>query len=285
MKKPIGIFDSGIGGLTVVKQLMRLLPTEQLIYFGDTARIPYGTKSKRLIEQYALEDANFLLQYDIKALVVACNTASSLAMDVLLEHLDIPVVGVVIPGAQTAVELTRNKKIGVIGTIATINSNSYTNEIRKRLNNAQVFAQSCPLLVPLVEEGWLDDDVTIRTLKKYLPDMISEKVDTLILGCTHYPLLENTIQKLMGKYVKLIDSGRETAKAVKQKLLETNLLNESDKMGLDKFLVSDIPMKFEEIGSRFLGKKLENVERVDFERFLMQLGSDTFADISSKVEV
>ena len=285
MEKPIGIFDSGIGGLTVVKQLMHMLPNEQLIYFGDTARIPYGTKSKRLIERYAMEDAYFLLQYDIKALVVACNTASSLAMDVLLQNLDIPVVGVVIPGAQAAVDLSRNNKIGVVGTMATINSNSYTSEIHKRSQDVTVLGQPCPLLVPLVEEGWLDDNVTVMTLKKYLSDMMREKVDTLILGCTHYPLLENTIQKIVGNTVKLIDSGKETAKAVKQLLIDTNLLNQSGKIGLDKFYVSDIPMKFEEIGSRFLGKKLDNVERVDFERFLMQLKSDVFANISSKVEV
>lgn len=285
MKKPIGIFDSGIGGLTVVKQLMSLLPDEQLIYFGDTARIPYGTKSKRLIEQYAIEDARFLLQYDIKALVVACNTASSLAMDVLLDYLDIPVIGVVIPGAEAAVDLTCNNKIGVIGTIATINSNSYTVQIQKQLAEAKVYAQACPLLVPLVEEGWLDDDVTIMTLNKYLPEMISEQVDTLILGCTHYPLLEKTIQKIMGDQVKLIDSGRETAKVVKQVLIATNLLNRSEKFGSDKFFVSDIPMKFEEIGSRFLGKTLDNVERVDFERFLVKLDSDKVNNIRSKVEV
>ena len=285
MKKPIGIFDSGIGGLTVVKQLMHLLPDEQLIYFGDTARIPYGSKSKRLIEQYALEDANFLLQYDVKALIVACNTASSLAMDVLLEHLQIPVVGVVIPGAQAAVELTQNNKIGVIGTIATINSNSYAVQSHNRQNDARVFAQSCPLLVPLVEEGWLEDDITIMVLKKYLAEMINESVDTLILGCTHYPLLEKTIQNIMGNNVSLIDSGRETAKAVKQVLIETGLLNRSGKFGQDKFFVSDIPMKFEEIGSRFLGKKLDNVERIDFERFLMQAGQKAVTNISEKVEV
>jgi glutamate racemase len=285
MKKPIGIFDSGIGGLTVVKQLMQLLPNEQLIYFGDTARIPYGTKSKRLIEQYAKEDARFLLQYDIKALVVACNTASSLAMDVLLNYLDIPVIGVVIPGAEAAVELTRNNKIGVIGTIATINSNSYTLQIKKRFAEAKVYGQACPLLVPLVEEGWLEDDVTIMTLKKYLPEMITEKIDTLILGCTHYPLLENTIQKIMGEHVRLIDSGKETAKAVKKVLIETSLLNQSEKSGPDKFFVSDIPMKFEEIGSRFLGKTLDNVERVDFERFLVKLEPDRVANLHSKVEV
>ena len=285
MKKPIGIFDSGIGGLTVVKQLMELLPNEQLIYFGDTARIPYGTKSKKLIEQYAIEDARFLLQYDIKILVVACNTASSLAMDVLLDYLEIPVIGVVIPGAEAAVELTRNKKIGVIGTIATINSNSYTIQIHKHLKEAKIYAQPCPLLVPLVEEGWLNDEVTIMTLKRYLPEMISGKVDTLILGCTHYPLLGKTIQKIMGNHVKLIDSGKETAKAVKRILIENNLLNQSDKIGPDKFFVSDIPMKFEEIGSRFLGKKLHNVERVDFERFLVKIDPVTVSNITSKVEV
>ncbi|HES58928.1 MAG TPA: glutamate racemase [Caldithrix sp.] len=285
MKKPIGIFDSGIGGLTVVEQLMHLLPNEQLIYFGDTARIPYGTKSKRLIERYAVEDAKFLLQYDIKALVVACNTASSLAMDVLLNSLDVPVIGVVIPGAEAAVKLTCNNKIGVIGTIATINSKSYTLQIQKRLSEAQVFGQACPLLVPLVEEGWLDDEVTILTLKKYLPEMIKEQVDTLILGCTHYPLLEKTIQKIMGDHVRLIDSGKETAKAVKQVLIENNLINRSDKPGPDKFFVSDIPMKFEEIGSRFLGKTLDNVERVDFERFLVKLEPGRMNNLRSNIEV
>ncbi len=285
MKKPIGIFDSGIGGLTVVKQLMKLLPSEQLIYFGDTARIPYGTKSKKLIEQYAVEDARFLLQYDIKILIVACNTASSLAMDVLLDYLEIPVIGVVMPGAEAAVKLTRNKKIGVIGTIATINSNSYTMQIHRLLEEAKVYAQPCPLLVPLVEEGWLNDEITIMTLKKYLPEMISEQIDTLILGCTHYPLLDRTIQKIMGNHVKLIDSGKETAKAVKRVLIEANLLNQSDKIGADKFFVSDIPMKFEEIGSRFLGKELDNVERVDFERFLVKIDSNPVTNITSKVEV
>jgi len=203
MQKPIGIFDSGIGGLTVVKQLIKLLPNEQLIYFGDTARIPYGTKSKRLIEQYALEDAAFLLQFDIKLLVVACNTASSLAMDVLRRQLDIPVLGVVQPGAQAAVELTRNNTVGVIGTTATINSGSYAREIEKLNDNVKVSGQSCPLLVPLVEEGWLEEDITILTLRKYLAALMKSDIDTLILGCTHYPLLEKTIQRVVGPDVRL----------------------------------------------------------------------------------
>ena len=277
MKNPIGIFDSGIGGLTVVKQLMRLLPNEQIVYFGDTARIPYGTKSKRLIEQYALEDARFLLQYDVKAVVVACNTASSLAMDVLEKELDIPVIGVVVPGAQTAATLTQNQKVGVIGTLATINSGSYSKEINRLNRNISVSGQPCPLLVPLVEEGWLDDYVTILTLKKYLNNLIAEKIDTLILGCTHYPLLEKTIQSVMGPDVQLIDSGKETAKEVKSLLIKNGILNNSGRVQENKFFVSDIPAKFEEIGSRFLGQELNNVERVDFDKFLIDQGSKTFS--------
>jgi len=277
MKNPIGIFDSGIGGLTVVKQLMRLLPNEQIVYFGDTARIPYGTKSKRLIEQYALEDARFLLQYDVKAVVVACNTASSLAMDVLDKELDIPVIGVVVPGAQTAATLTQNQKVGVIGTLATINSGSYSKEINRLNRNISVSGQPCPLLVPLVEEGWLDDYVTILTLKKYLNNLIAEKIDTLILGCTHYPLLEKTIQSVMGPDVQLIDSGKETAKEVKSLLIKNGILNNSGRVQENKFFVSDIPAKFEEIGSRFLGQELNNVERVDFDKFLIDQGSKTFS--------
>jgi glutamate racemase len=277
MKNPIGIFDSGIGGLTVVKQLMRLLPNEQIVYFGDTARIPYGTKSKRLIEQYALEDARFLLQYDVKAMVVACNTASSLAMDVLDKELDIPVIGVVVPGAQTAATLTQNQKVGVIGTLATINSGSYSKEINRLNRNISVSGQPCPLLVPLVEEGWLDDYVTILTLKKYLNNLIAEKIDTLILGCTHYPLLEKTIQSVMGPDVQLIDSGKETAKEVKSLLIKNGILNNSGRVQENKFFVSDIPAKFEEIGSRFLGQELNNVERVDFDKFLIDQGSKTFS--------
>lgn len=272
MKNPIGIFDSGIGGLTVVKQLMRLLPGEQLVYFGDTARIPYGSKSKRLIQQYALEDARFLLQYDIKLLVVACNTASSLAIDVLTQRLEIPVIGVVEPGADAAAMLTKNNKIGVIGTSATINSNAYAQEINLVKNKAEVYAQACPLLVPLVEEGWLDDEITILTLKKYLGDIIDKKIDSLILGCTHYPLLEKTIQKVVGPDVVLIDSGKETAKAVRQELIERNLLNKSGRNEANRYFVSDIPAKFEEIGSHFLGEPLQNVQRIDFDNFLIEHG-------------
>lgn len=271
MKNPIGIFDSGIGGLTVVKELMKLLPDEHLVYFGDTARIPYGSKSKRLIQQYAWEDTQFLLQYDIKLLVVACNSASSSALPLLEQSLDIPVIGVVVPGAQTSVNLTRNNKIGVIGTRATINSDAYATEIKRLLPEADVLSQACPLLVPLVEEGWLDDYVTILTLKKYLYNLMRAKIDTLILGCTHYPLLENTIRKVVGADVHLIDSGKETAKAVKKMLLDRGIMNLSGKAQPDRFFVSDIPSKFEEVGSRFLGQPLRHVQRIDFEEFVAKL--------------
>lgn len=282
MKNPIGIFDSGIGGLTVVKELMKILPREQLIYFGDTARIPYGTKSKRLIEQYALEDARFLLQYDIKLLVVACNSASSMALPVLEQKLDIPVIGVVKPGAEGAVKNTVNRKIGVIGTMATVNSNSYNIEIKKILPDAKVFGQPCPLLVPLVEEGWLEGEITEMTLKAYLGGLMQEKVDTIILGCTHYPLLEKTIQGIVGPDVTLIDSGRETARVVDQVLTDYGLGNNLEKQAEDRFYVSDIPLKFKEIGSRFLGRELGQVERVDFDEFLIRLSGTTVTDAYSR---
>jgi glutamate racemase len=272
MKNPIGIFDSGIGGLTVVKELMKILPDEQLIYFGDTARIPYGSKSKRLIEQYAMEDARFLLQFDIKLLVVACNSASSMALPVLERCLDIPVVGVVKPGAEGAVTHTRNRKIGVIGTMATVNSNSYEWEIKNLLPSVTVIGKPCPLLVPLVEEGWLDSEITNLTLKAYLEELIDAEVDTIILGCTHYPLLEDAIKKIVGNKVCLIDSGRETARVVRQVLSEMGIQATAKKKSQNRFYVSDIPLKFEEIGSRFLGQRLENVERIDFDDFLIRTG-------------
>ena len=272
MNNPIGIFDSGIGGLTVVKQLTRLLPNEQLIYFGDTARVPYGTKSKRLVQQYAIEDAHFLLQYDVKMIVVACNSASASALDILQEKFDVPVLGVVTPGASAAVDLTRNHKIGIIGTSATISSNAYTREIERLSPHSEVFGQPCPLLVPLVEEGWLDEYVTVLTIKKYLNALLKAQVDTLILGCTHYPVLENVIQEIVGPEMRLIDSGKETARAVKELLIEKQMLNSVGRINEDRFFVSDIPAKFEEIGSRFLGTKLTNVERVDFDHFLINSG-------------
>jgi len=270
--KAIGIFDSGSGGLTVFKAIKKLLPDERLIYFGDFARIPYGTKSKKLVQQYALEDARFLMQYDIKMIVVACNTASSMALDFLKDNVDIPVVGVVKPGAMAAAGKTRNNSIGVIGTSATINSNAYSQAILENLPQADIYSNACPLLVPLVEEGWLDNKITQLTLKIYLKDILDNNIDTLILGCTHYPLLGATIQKIVGSHIQLIDSGQETAKTVYEVLTKNNLHNKGSKKDDDQFFVSDIPQKFEEIASRFLGEPLKNVKQVSFDD--MNLGVD-----------
>ncbi len=275
-KQPIGVFDSGLGGLTVVKQLQRILPNEYLVYFGDTARIPYGTKSKWLIQRFAMEDALFLLDFNIKILVVACNTASSSALPVLQDRLDIPVVGVVEPGAHAAVAATRNKKIGVIGTSATIASGSYARSLKALMPQAEIFNQACPLLVSLVEEGWLDDEVTVLTLKKYLKPLMEARVDTIILGCTHYPLLEPVIRRIVGPEVTLIDSGKETAKAVQQILKDHQLLNPDSKKGEDQYFVSDSPEAFAKVGSLFLGKPLPGVKRVDFDRFLIEKSSSPF---------
>ena len=270
MNRPIGIFDSGIGGLTVVKELKKQLPNEQLIYFGDTARIPYGTKSKELIRQFAVEDAQFLMQFDIKLLIVACNTASSLAIGTLREHFSLPIVGVVKPGARAAAEKSKNKRIGVIGTPSTINSGAYAEEIKKQIKTNDIYSQACPMLVPLVEEGWLDGEITRLTLEKYLKNLINKDVDTLILGCTHYPLLKSSIEKVTQGRMALIDSGLETAKRVKEILLKENLANDGAKESDDLYFVSDNPQKFQKIGSMFLGEELENVRRIDFEKFLME---------------
>lgn len=266
----IGIFDSGIGGLTVLKELRANLPKEQLIYFGDTARIPYGTKSEKLVQQYALEDAAFLVQHKVKMIVVACNTASAMAIDLLKERLDIPVVGVVLPGSVGAIRDTKNNSIGVIGTSATINSNAYARAVKQNAKqNVEVFSQACPLLVPLVEEGWLAGRVAELVLENYLKDILKNNIDTLILGCTHYPLLRGAIQQVVGPNIKLVDSGSETARFVEKILRQNNLQNKGSKKADDLFFVSDIPQKFEEIGSRFLGETLQNVQCVDFEDFLM----------------
>ena len=268
--KAIGIFDSGIGGLTVLKAIRSALPNERLVYFGDTARIPYGTKSRKLIQQYALEDAHFLMQFDVKMIVVACNTASAMALEFLQSQLAIPVVGVVIPGAQGAVRVTKNKNIGVIGTTATVNSGAYTKTVLNNSPDCNVFSTACPLLVPLVEEGWLDTEITVLTLRMYLKEILNKQIDTLILGCTHYPLLTSTINKITGNDITLIDSGLETAKAVNEVLLQNNLLYKGPRKDDDQFYVSDIPQKFEEIGSRFLGEPLKNVHRVNLEDVILK---------------
>lgn len=258
-QNPIGVFDSGIGGLTVLREITRLLPAENTIYLGDTARVPYGSKSKETVERYSFEVANFLLKHGIKMLVAACNTASAYAVPRLKKELNIPVIGVIEPGAMAAVKATRIKKIGVIGTEGTIRSSAYTSAIKALRPEAETFTKACPLFVPLVEEGWANDRVTAMVAERYLGELKTSGIDTLVLGCTHYPLLKDTIGDVMGEDVTLIDSAASTAEEVKRILMETGLLNGSGH-GSHRFFVTDSPERFLTVGRRFFGDRLEGAE-------------------------
>jgi glutamate racemase len=259
---PIGVFDSGIGGLSVVHALTRELPHENIVYFGDTARVPYGPKSPQVVREYALQDTEVLLKHDVKAVVVACNTVSAVALDVVQKRARVPVIGVILPGAEAAVRASKKRRIGVIGTVGTINSNAYTNAIRQIDPSVKVFGRPCPLFVPLAEEGWTDHSATELIAKEYLFPLTLEKIDTLVLGCTHYPLLRDVIDRALHSSVTLIDSGEATAAAAKALLAEHGLLNESTMKPRLQFFVSDIPYRFTEVGERFLGQKLGRVDRV-----------------------
>ena len=260
--EPIGVFDSGIGGLTVVRALMKQLPHENIVYYGDTARVPYGTKSPQVIREYAAQDADFLVSQGIKMLVVACNTVSAVALDIVQKRARVPVVGVIIPGARAAVSATRKKRVGIIGTSATVNSGAYTNAVRQIDEEVQVFARACPLFVPLAEEGWIDHQVTMLVAKEYLFPLTLEKVDTLILGCTHYPVLRSSIAAVLDSRITLIDSGAAAALEVERVLDEQDIRNPSKQKPNLQFFVSDLPAKFSEIGERFLGQKMGRVRRV-----------------------
>ena len=266
VEKPVGVFDSGVGGLTVVNQLIRSLPQEDIIYFGDTAHLPYGSKSKEAIMRFSLDIANFLTAQKAKIIVVACNTASSFALSSLTENIEIPVIGVIEPGAQAAIDATRNFKIGIIGTEGTIKSRAFEEALKKIDKNVKVFSRACPLFVPLVEEGWLDEPETSQIAEKYLSPLKGEGIDTLILGCTHYPLLKELLSRIMGQEISLIDTAEATAKAVEKKLGEKNLLRKGSRKGAYKFFVSDDPEKFLQLGRRFLGKNMEKAERVNLEK-------------------
>jgi glutamate racemase len=261
--QPIGVFDSGIGGMTVVRALTQHLPHENIIYFGDTARVPYGPKSAQVVREYALQDTDVLLQHDVKLIVIACNTVSAVALDVVQKRAKVPVVGVILPGADAAVRATKNKRLGVIGTVGTIFSNAYANAIRQLDSDIKVFGQPCPLFVSLAEEGWIDHKATELIAKEYLFPLTLEKIDTLVLGCTHYPILQNVIGKVLHQSVALIDSGEATALVVKDMLTDLKLNNTSTLKPNLQFFVSDVPHKFAEIGERFLGTKLGKVHRVE----------------------
>lgn len=261
-KKPIGVFDSGIGGLTVVHALLKRLPHENIVYFGDTARVPYGPKSPQVVRDYAKDDTEFLLSKNVKMIVIACNTVSAVALDVVQKLANIPVVGVIVPGANAAVAASKTKRIGIIGTVGTVSSNAYPNAIRQSDSMAQVFSRACPLFVPLVEEGWIDHKATAMIAKEYLFPLSVERIDTLVLGCTHYPLLKNVISDALKGTATLIDSGEAAAVEVERVLEENNMKNPSREKPNLQFFVSDIPAKFSEIGERFLGAKMGVVKKV-----------------------
>ena len=267
LEKPIGVFDSGVGGLTVVAEIMRLLPCEDVVYFGDMGRTPYGPRSKDIILQFTRQDVAFLIEQDIKFIVAACNTASAVALETVAAENEVEMLGVIEPGARSAIEMTRNGKIGIIGTHATIASDSYPKAISRIDKKVKVFSLACPLFVPLAEEGYQDKQATFLIAEDYLRILKENGIDTLVLGCTHYPLLKNTIQKVMGDNVTLIDSATATAIEVRDHLEQQGLLRGNDHKTDYKFYVSDVPDKFAPVAERFLGRRVDNIIRVDITKY------------------
>ncbi|MCP4684893.1 MAG: glutamate racemase [bacterium] len=268
MDRPIGIFDSGVGGLTVAREIFRMLPGEDVVYFGDVARTPYGGRSSEIIVKFTAQDVSFLMEHKVKFIICACNTASAVALDEVAGNYRIEMVGVIRPGAEAAAEKTSNGRIGVIGTNATIGSNAYARMIHEINPEHKVFSLACPLFVPLAEEGYIDKEATYLIAKDYLQTMIDVDVDTLILGCTHYPLLKQVIADVMGDNVRLIDSGQETARATYRLLADAHLINtaasqQPTPQGEHKFFVSDVPEKFSQLATRFLDHPVDRITRVD----------------------
>jgi glutamate racemase len=262
---PIGVFDSGVGGLTVARELMRQLPRESVLYVGDTARVPYGPKSPDTVRRYSREIAAYLLGEGVKAVVVACNTATAHALDVLRSELPVPVVGVVEPGARAAVggqgpRPSGARRVGVIGTVGTIRSGAYDRAIRALDPTAVIVAQPCPLFVPLVEEGWLDHEATELVAREYLAPLHEQRVDTIVLGCTHYPLLRPLIARVVGQDVRLIDSAHETAAATGRALAEAGLTASGERLAQRRYVVTDAAEQFARVAAHFLGAPLEHVE-------------------------
>lgn len=266
---PIGVFDSGVGGLTVAREIMRNLPSERIVYFGDTARVPYGSKSRESIIRFSRQIIHFLLEEHVKAIVVACNTASAYALDEVQKDLDIPIIGVVKPGAKVAAEATRNKRIGVIGTKGTIGSNIYADYIHEIDPEITVVGKACPLFVPLVEEGWLKDPVTVEVAQRYLQELQEQDVDTLVMGCTHYPLLRSVLRELLGEQVTLVNPAYETAQSLKQLLKDMNLDNPGIKEEEFpyRFYVSDLADQFTAFANSILPYDVSMTKKIDIEKY------------------
>jgi glutamate racemase len=264
--RPIGIFDSGLGGLTVLKAVHALLPNENIVYFGDSGRAPYGTKSKETVLKYTVQDMNFLLSQGVKMIVIACNTASACSLETVSELFELPIVDVVGAGADEAVKVTKSGNIGVIGTGATVASGVYERAIKSRMPEAEYHAKACALFVPLVEEGWWNHQVTGAVAKEYLQSLKDFDIDTLVLGCTHYPYLENVIGNVMGEKVSLINSASAVAKKVKECLSDNNILNGDKARGKVSYFTSDSVEKFKSLGGLFLGEPMEKAEKVEIDR-------------------
>ncbi len=264
-KAPIGVFDSGVGGLTVVKEIMNQIPGESIIYFGDTARLPYGSKSKKTVIRYTRQIVHFLMQKNVKAIVIACNTASAFALETVKSEIDIPIIGVVKPGAKVAAETTKNGRIGVIGTEGTIQSGIYSQILSKTNPKVEVFGKACPLFVPLVEEGLIDDPVTYEMTRRYISGLVDKDIDTLVLGCTHYPLLRKTIRKVVGNDINLVNPAYETAKSLTQVLSTYGLYNDSIAKTNHKFYVSDGAEKFKSFANTILPCEVVETKDINIE--------------------
>ena len=268
---PIGVFDSGVGGLTVAREIMRQMPNERIVYFGDTARVPYGSKSKETVTRYSEQIVRFLLSQNVKAIAVACNTASAYALPTLEKDCPVPIIGVMKPGARTAAECTENGKIGVIGTTATISSGIYTEYIKELMPRAQVLGRACPLFVPLVEEGLWEDPVTDEIARRYLVELMDEGIDTLILGCTHYPLIRKTIGRIVGESVRLVNPAFETAMELKSLLKEHDLLAQRHpSLGSESqysFYVSDMADKFKAFANSIIKYGILSAKTIPIEKY------------------
>lgn len=267
-EKPLGVFDSGIGGLTVVKKLASILPNEDIIYFGDTARVPYGSKSNNTVIEYSIQNTQFLINKNVKIVIVACNTASSVALAELGKRFDVPIIGMIKPGSEVAVNTTKNGRVGVIGTRVTINNKAYSTEINRLNPDIKVFEYACPLFTPLAEEGLIDHKATYLIAEEYLKELKDKDIDTLVLGCTHYPILQKVIQDVIGDKVTLIDSGVASAVIVKQELERIGFPTNKASLGNQEFFVSDIPYKFTEVAELFLGRSVNQVSKVDIEKLI-----------------
>ncbi len=266
-KAPIGVFDSGVGGLTVVKEIMNQIPCESIIYFGDTARLPYGSKSKQTVITYTRQIVRFLMSNGVKAIVIACNTASAFALEAIAREIDIPIIGVVKPGARMAAKATKNGRIGVIATEGTIQSGIYSEFLSKTNPYVKVFGKACPLFVPLVEEGLIDDPITLEMARRYIGALLDKQIDTLVLGCTHYPLIRETIRTVVGEEILLVNPAYETAKELSEVLINNGLCNSGELKLNHKFYVSDGGEKFRQFANTILPCEVMETKDINIEEF------------------